>query len=255
MKAFEGLARPVVVGHRGGRGAGFPAENSIAAFMRAKEQGADAVETDVRVSASGEAVLFHDPTLERMTGGKDKRPVAQVPWWELSRVPIGKGERIASLADLLGWAHHKGMALNVEIKHDVPDRLGVARAVARSVVSCRVPLVVSSFDPLTLAAFGAFAPRVPRALLTDVAQRYAPALRRAATVAARAGAVSALHVHEEEAKPASVAAWKAAGLAVGVWTVNDAARARELVASGVDFLITDRPAEIREALGLPKPAP
>ncbi|WP_258168918.1 glycerophosphodiester phosphodiesterase [Salmonella enterica] len=68
----------IVLGHRGGRGEGWPAENTLEAFARARDEGADGIELDVRLAADGEPVVFHDATLERATGGADKRPIHRV---------------------------------------------------------------------------------------------------------------------------------------------------------------------------------
>ncbi len=228
----------MVVGHRGGRGPGWPPENTIAAFEKARAEGAHAVELDVRTCATGEAVVFHDPDLTRLTAGADRRRVASVPWLEI-RVQrlLGGQERIPSVDDVLDWAHGAGMPLNVEVKHDVPRRLTVVRAVARALKSARVPVLLSSFDPVLLAMLAMLAPRVPRALLTDPKQRYARLLHEAA----RTPFLFALHVERSQARPESIRAWKRRSLRVGAWTVNDPDEARSLAAAGIDLLITDRP--------------
>jgi glycerophosphoryl diester phosphodiesterase len=249
MNVFGGPRGPVVVGHRGGRGATWPPENTLAAFQRAREEGARAVETDVRLCATGEVVAFHDPDLSRMTGGTDARPVATVPLRQLLQTRlVDTGERIPTLAALVGWAASHGMPLDVEIKHDVPDRLALTRAVARELSRCRVPVLVSSYDPFTLAAMAVVSPRLPLALLTDPKQSYAPALHLAACVARRARALAALYVERRQATPAAIARWKRHRLDVGVWTVNDPAEARELVRAGADVIITDCPGVIAAAL-------
>jgi glycerophosphoryl diester phosphodiesterase len=235
---------PVIVGHRGGRGEGWPPENTLAAFERAHREGAHAVETDVRLCAD-EVVLFHDPTLARMTEKRDSRAVAGVPWADLARVGLGsQGEKIPRLVDVLSWAEQSGTAVNVEVKHDVPDRLALVRAVVRLLGGSRVPLLVSSFDPFVLAVMRVLAPALPCALLTDPGQAYAAVLHRVA----RPGLVFGLHVERRQADPKLIAGWKRRGLAVGVWTVNDPEEARRLEGDGVDVLITDQPGRLVEAL-------
>jgi glycerophosphoryl diester phosphodiesterase len=246
-----GRGRPAVVGHRGGRGEGWPPENTLAAFERAHAEGAVAVETDVRLSATGEVVAFHDPDLKRMTAGVDARPIASVPLDELLRVPLlATDARIPTLDALLAWARERDTPLDIEIKHDVPDRVALVRAVARRLANGRagVPVLVSSFDPFTLALFGALAPSTPLALLTDPEQAYAPALHAIACIAGRARALAALYVERRQATPGAIARWKRHRLDVGVWTVNDEAEARRLAALGVDVLITDRPGALVAAL-------
>ncbi|MCB0137417.1 MAG: glycerophosphodiester phosphodiesterase, partial [Caldilineaceae bacterium] len=57
--------RPFVVAHRGARLV--EAENTLRAFLLALAQGADALEIDLRFTADDQLILFHDPTLQRMT--------------------------------------------------------------------------------------------------------------------------------------------------------------------------------------------
>ena len=61
------FGRPFVVAHRGAQTV--EPENTLRAFLLALVQGADALETDLRFTADDELILFHDPTLERMTEG------------------------------------------------------------------------------------------------------------------------------------------------------------------------------------------
>ncbi len=236
------------MGHRGGRGAGWPAENTIAAFARAHGEGAAAVELDVRTCAGGHVVVMHDADLARMTEGRDRRLVAEISLAELGGVRLGSGdacERAPALDDLCAWARGR-VALNVEAKHDVPDRLALAKEIAR--VLARHPAVevlLSSFDPVLLTMLAVTAPRVPRAWLTHEGQRlwnapWAPFLARAP--------VRAVHLERTQASPATVAGLQRAGRLVGVWTVNDPNEARDLAALGVDWLITDDVAALARAL-------
>jgi glycerophosphoryl diester phosphodiesterase len=236
---------PIVVGHRGGRGDGWPPENTLAAFEQARRQGAHAVELDVRLCKSGEVVVLHDPTLARMTGGRETRAATELSWSELAGIDLANSfERVPRLSDVVRWAEAASCALNVEMKHDVPSRLVLARAVARDLSDAGTPLLVSSFDPLLLAAFRAHAPRTPSALLTDPKQSYASLFH----AAAHPWLITALHVERRQALPSRVERWRRRGLFVGVWTVNDPREASDLAHDGVDVLITDEPARILGAL-------
>jgi glycerophosphoryl diester phosphodiesterase len=237
--------KPLVIGHRGGRGDGWPPENTLSAFERGRLEGAYAVELDIRLSGSGEVVVMHDANLARMTTGQETGAVASLPWSVLSRIELGASrERIPRLEDVLDWARSKDTALNVEIKHDVPDRLALVRGVARLLRGSEVAVLVSSFDPFVLLALRLFLPRVASALLTDPRQSYAPALH----ALARRPLVAALHVERQQAAPDAIARWKRRGLVVGVWTVNDPHEARRLADAGVDLIITDQPGPMVEAL-------
>jgi glycerophosphoryl diester phosphodiesterase len=231
------------MGHRGVRGAA--PENTMAAFEEAHRQGADAVELDVLVCRSGEAVVIHDPTLERVTGGEDKRAVADLTYTELRRVDVGAGERVPLLSEVLAFARERRLAVNVEIKRETPNQMAVVAAAARLLRGWDPahPRVVSCFDPFMLAAFGALAPRVPRALLVHRVwwRRYALALPLPL-------GIEAAHIERTIASPALVRRLKGLGLTVSVWTVNTAGEALDLAALGVDSLISDTPGEVLAAL-------
>lgn len=239
-----------MLGHRGGRGEGWPAENSLAAFARALAEGADGVELDVRLTADGEPVVFHDTTFERMSGGLDARAVQSVTLAELPSLP--DGERIPRLVEALEAA--RGAIVNVEIKADVQPlsllgdvshRLRLARSAAaalRAVPTAKV--VFSSFDPLTVIALAAIAPRVPRAMLVGTSTARAAM----ALALGMKPAVRAVHLDESLLTASRVARLVGAGLRVVAWTVNDPERARTLVAEGVSWIISDAPGAIRQAL-------
>jgi glycerophosphoryl diester phosphodiesterase len=236
---------PLVVGHRGGRGEGWPQETTIAAFDRARLQGAPAVELDARTSAEGDAVVFHDVTLSRMTGGRDARRVCDVSAGELRAMGV------PLLAEALSWAHASGVGVNVEMKHDVPTRATLARATVRAIRMTGADVLVSSFDPLLLGMAGALAPRVPRALLVHAAQpRWAHVMQRGA----RRPWVAWLHVERKQIALDAVNAAKHVapylrrGLRLGVWTVNDPSEAVDLVRLGVTSIITDAAGAIVDAL-------
>jgi glycerophosphoryl diester phosphodiesterase len=237
-----------IVGHRGGRGEGWPAENTIAAFERARAEGAGAIELDVRTCLGGEVVVFHDADLARMTGRRDRRAVADVTREDLARVPLaGSDERAPTLDDALAWADAAGLGVNVELKRDVPDRAALVRAVvARIERHPRVEVLASSFDPAILTGMAALAPRVQRAWLTHEGQRRWEGLW--APIAARAP-VHAVHLERTQASPPLVARLRRAGKRIGVWTVNDPAEARDLAAIGADWIITDAPARILSMFG------
>lgn len=241
-------APPRIIGHRG---ASPPPENTLPAFEEAARQGADAFELDVRLCATGEVVVLHDPDLARVTGGADRREVAALPYEALRRVDLG-GARVPLLHEALSLARALGLAVNVEMKSDVPDRLALVRATARLLHAWdpRSPVLVSSFDAPMLAALGALLPRAPRALLVSRGRWHELALR-----AAPALGVMAVHLERTLTSPAQVEALRRRGFLINIWTVNHEAEARDLADLGVDGLITDEPRRLRLALAGPAPDP
>jgi glycerophosphoryl diester phosphodiesterase len=240
----------VVLGHRGGRGDGWPAENTQEAFARAIDEGADGVELDVRLTADGVAVVFHDTTLARATSGADVRAVDRVAYAALPE--LGGGLRIPRLVDVLDAL--RGRIVNVEIKADVaptsmlgnvPERVLLVRRAAAAVSDARhADVVFSSFDPLSVLALAVVAPRVPRAILVGMKTP------RAGTVLPLAlrSAVVAAHLDESLVTAARVERLGRAHLRVAAWTVNDPARASELVGLGARWIITDAPGRVGAAL-------
>lgn len=223
------------VAHRGGRGEGWPVENTIAAFDEARRRGGVAIEFDVRTSADGEVVVAHDIDLWRVAG--DRRRVASLSRQELERLPLRDGSsRIPSLDAVVTWANEHRVAMNCELKHDVPSRRQLTKKAAKILSRASVPLLVSSFDPVTLALFAREVPEIPRAQLTEFAQGVE---RDVIHRFAKAPLVQAVHPEYLEIDEAFVARAKDRGLLVGTWTVNTPARAAALLRMGVDYVITD----------------
>src|SRR5690606_40617380 len=111
--------------------------------------GADGIELDVRVCASGELMVFHDENLQRLCG--DPRTMAKLSWAQLQECRV-QGEAIPPLRQVLGEL--PTALVNVEIKHHaLRQTLPVVQATIRAVREARAldRVVVSSFDPRLLA--------------------------------------------------------------------------------------------------------
>ncbi len=116
-----------VIAHRGA--SGYAPENTRAAFERAIEMGADAIETDVRLSADGELVLMHDATVTRTTDGRG--PVADHTLAELRALDAGSwysdafaGERVPTLAELI-----EDVAPRIPVVLEIKDQAATAMTV------------------------------------------------------------------------------------------------------------------------------
>ena len=96
-RTFLGLEGPLSIAHRGG--AAERPENTMAAFEHAVDLGYRCVETDVRATRDGSAVLFHDERLDRVTD--ETGPIAGRTWAELASIRVGGAEPIPRLEDLL----------------------------------------------------------------------------------------------------------------------------------------------------------
>ncbi len=242
-------ARPRVYGHRGARHA--EPENTLRAFHAAMAEGAEGIELDVRLTADGVPVIAHDEALP--AGARDPRgPIDQFPprlsslsASQLDAVRLPSGERIPTLAEALRFRSETGAYVNVELKGDVPARGALVRAACDALDTLGSDrILVSSFDPRIVRAVARRCPDVPVAWLVHSGQRilkHSPGWQH----------IGAVGVHPEgkDLTRERIAALRAQGALVNVWTVNDPDRARELADAGVDGLITDTPRRILNALG------
>jgi glycerophosphoryl diester phosphodiesterase len=227
MELLRGEGAVVRIGHRGA-GAIAP-ENSLAAIETAAAHGLDAVELDVLRRTDGVLVLAHGPELP-------------------SDAPL--------LDDALALAARLGLAVQVDVKpagveHAVVGALGRHGLLRRS--------FVSSSSLQTLAAFARAEPSLPRSY-TYPEDRLGVASARLLRPAVRAGLAAlraalprrlprwlrsvdaaAATLNWAVVSPAAVEVCHALGVAVYVWTVNDAKRVRNLVETGIDGIISDDP--------------
>lgn len=233
-------SRPLILGHRGAS-AHYP-ENTIAAFRGAMEAGADGVELDVRLCASGELVVFHDEELSRLC--EEEGVVSSLSWSQLSELSVS-GEPIPLLSQVL---HALPNALiNVELKkHPLPLALALVRATVSTIRSAGATqrVLLSSFDPRLLALLRVIAPQLPRGLLFYDGQ--ALPMRRAWL--AKTLAVCALHPVHKLVTGDRLHKWHNAGFQVNTWTVDDPNEIRHLARLGVDAIISNDPGQALEAL-------
>lgn len=231
---------PIVLAHRGYSGDG-ALENSMLAFSRAQSVGTEYLEVDVRVTADGEAVLFHDETLLRLF--QDPRPVSSVRAKELERLFAEQGG-LALLSDALE-AFPK-MKFNIDVKSADAPAL-VAAAVARATDRTLVTSFDAKYREQTLAAL---------ARLTSERPAISPGFREIGAIVARSmtprapGLASALrrfdavqipqhHGRIRVLSPKLINAARNVHTAVHVWTINSPETMRRLVASGVTGIVTD----------------
>ncbi len=241
--------RPAVIAHRGANR--HAPENTLAAFRRAFDLGADAIELDVMLSRDRVPVVIHDARVERTTDGTGR--VRDLPWDELQRLDAGswfgstfRGTRIPRLESVLEETRGRGW-VNIELKnYDARgDGLeGVVTALVRR-MGLEREVLLSSFNPLSLRQAARLAPELPRAMLTMTGL---PIYLRNAWFAFMARP-DAYNLEQAQADPRSVAGVHRRGARACVWTVNDPGVARRLQDAGVDGIISDEPDVVLAVLG------
>ena len=236
---------PLAMAHRGG--AIEHLENTLPAFEACRALGYRYLETDVRATADGVLVVFHDPVLERVTDSTGR--IDQLPWSVVQQARIGGREPILRLEELL--EAFPGVRFNLDIK-----AAGVVaplvRTIRRMTVADRVCLASFSdarihaarrlLGPAVCTALG---PRGVAALrLASYRPRAAGLLRLPAGCAQVPLQLGGRAVVDER----FVTAAHARGLQVHVWTVDSPEETTALLDLGVDGVMTDRPAMLREVL-------
>jgi glycerophosphoryl diester phosphodiesterase len=248
---------PLILGHRGA--SAVAPENTLAAFSRALAAGADGIEFDVRLSRDGVPVVIHDASLKR-TGMVD-RLVSELSGDELQEIDVGswfskrgqnasesfRGEKLPTLAQVLKLFSGNSGLLYVEMKSDSPDvGLALAAEVVKLVREFRSAerVVVESFDHAAIAAVKLIDLGIRTAALFEPALRHPLSTMRRLKMVDAALAVGAdeIALHHSLAAARVVEKAAQAGLAVVVWTVDEAiwlTRARSL---GIKALIANDPA-------------
>lgn len=241
---FQGAAAPRVLAHRGLVGEDSSVfDNSALAIAAADAAGAEFIETDCRATADGDAVLFHDETLQRLLS--DPRPIVEVSTAELATLFAPHGG-LLTLAEALDA--FPALRFNVDVK-DPRAAADVGRAVAPH--GRRV--LLTSFDDRNRKAALAAAGHAGAAVLpassggqkTIALLRLASALHLRGWVRRILRDTDAVQIPERFGPvrvftPALVRAAHAAGVEVHVWTVNDPERMRTLIADGADGIVTDQ---------------
>jgi glycerophosphoryl diester phosphodiesterase len=234
---------PIAFAHRGFAPDG--AENSMAAFERAVALGYRYLETDVRVTADGVALAFHDATLDRVTDRQGR--IADLPWSVVREARIGGREPIPRLVDLL--AAWPDTYLNLDVKAD-RSIAPTADAIRQTGTLDRV--CVGAFSTRRVSAIRhALGPRLCTALGPRAAMRLKvaglPRIRRAG-LAGRCAQVPARVGRRAFVDARYLAAARAVGVPVHAWTVNDADEMTRLLDLGVDGIMTDRADLLRDLL-------
>jgi glycerophosphoryl diester phosphodiesterase len=226
----------VIVAHRGA--SRFAPENSMSAFRRAIEIGADVIELDVQETADGVIVVTHDRDLMRMAA--DPRAIADIAFAELRKLDIGRrhgpefaGERIATLDEVIALARGK-VKLQIELKY-----YGTDRALAEKVADLlRREKLEDACEVSSLDSQGLMK-----------AKRRNPELKVIALVTYAVGdpgrlEVDGLSVNARLISDHLIKVARARGKRLYAWTVDDPREMLRLIERGVGGIVTNAPDEL-----------
>jgi glycerophosphoryl diester phosphodiesterase len=263
--------------------------NTLYAFATAVAAGADALELDIHASADGQLVVVHDATVDRTTDGHgavDHLTLSEITALDAAHffVPqrgttpglasqryafrgIATGHRppppgygpedfqIPTLRDVL--AAFPDVLINIDIKRTHPETAPYERALADELRAAGRgdDTMVASFLHAALGAFVAADGDVSTAATPDEVAAFWSAVHEDAAMPdlahRRALQVPATFAGTTVVTAAFVTAAHACGLAVHVWTINDAATVGQLLALGVDGVVTDRPRALADVVHTP----
>lgn len=232
------MSKPKVYAHRGA--SGYAPENTLPAFQKAIQMGADGIEIDVHFTRDGQMVVTHDEYVDRVSDGHGF--VCEQTYEELLQYNFNCGMQefghvaLPRLCEVFALIREHGTLLNIEIKNSVFPYPGLEEAIVKLADEMGVAgqLLFSSFNHASMAHIKTLRPDIPAALL------YGAVLCHTADYAKSCG-VDGIH-------PIYVSAWEDivrevhdAGLFCNVWTVNDPEHMKLILARGVDAIITNYP--------------
>ena len=230
-------APPEVIAHRGASRERI--ENTLPAFVRAEELGADAIELDVHATRNGIVVVHHDPVPQGTPEDPALAdvPIARLTLKELRRISLAPNTGIPTLAQVLRTVRAP-MRMYVEIKGR-----GIEAAVVDTIRASPEPdrCAVHGFDHRVVPRVRSIAPEIPGGVLSS-------SYLIDTVHALRAAGARDYWVWWEHADQALCDAVHEAGGRVIAWTVNDPAAAAALAQLGVDGVCTDDVPVIRAAL-------
>lgn len=235
--------RSLNIAHRGFSGQ--YTENTMTAFEKAYEAGADGIELDVRLTKDGEVVIFHDAKIDRMTEGKGA--VSDYTLEELQTHPIIthplqkaiKQAVIPTLSEYLEWAKDKPLMTNIELKSIKKNyRLELRVAEAIQVYKMEEQVIISSFLENSLIRMKILAPRAKTGLL--LSKYNESTIQMARELKFNYVHLKAINLTEEIIESAH-----AHGLGINTWTVNELKDLEKANGLGLNGIITDYPDRLR----------
>jgi glycerophosphoryl diester phosphodiesterase len=219
------------IGHRGAKG--YLAENTVESIQKALDFNVDGIEIDVHLCASGELVVFHDVTLDRMTNGTGE--IGKYSLSALKQLKVADRFQIPSLEEVLDVIDKK-CVLNIELKGK-HTALKVCETIQYHIQHKGwdySSFIVSSFQKQELRTVFKTNKNIPLAVLTKA--NIAEAIEVAKTINAKT-----LHPNFALLTKQNVKLARQKGYKVNTWTVNDQDAIMRMKSYEVDGIISDVP--------------
>lgn len=225
--------------HRGFSGK-YP-ENTLLAFEKAVEAGAQGIELDVQLTKDGEIVIIHDETIDRTTDGKGE--VVSYTYEELKKFDasyIYRGQmgfnKIPTLREYFELIKDTDIITNIELKTGINEYLGIEKKVWDMICEYNLAdrVIISSFNHYSILRMKAIAPKIKCGLLSETwiidAGKYTCNL-----------GVECYHPHFANMTKEIVKEIKAQGIEINTFTVNKEKDIRDMIEKGIDIVIGNFP--------------
>lgn len=222
------------IGHRGAMG--HEPENTLISFQKALDLGVGMIEFDCLRAKTGEAVVFHDDKLKRLSGQKGF--VREKTLAQLKGVTLAKGQRIPTIEEALDTIDRKAL-VNIELKGrlSLKPALKAINHYVNHKGWAYEDFLLSSFIKSKMRQAKKLLPQVPRAALASVTTtgllNYAHSIQ-----------AYSININKKLAKKPFIEKAQHAGFKVYVWTVNDPEEIVELKTLGVDGIFSDFPERV-----------
>lgn len=236
--------RVLIIGHRGA--SNIAPENTLKAFQKAIELGADYIEFDIHQSKDGEIVIMHDANTYASTGYKGL--IKRMTLSELKKLDCGEGERIPTLRELINIAKGK-MGLQIEVK---------AKGFGESLVSILreedliETSIISSFLHDELIKLQRIEPKLKLATLEPIITGWSKKWEYHDEILNKAifNNYFAIHPRHNLVNQELINYAHENNVKINIWTVNSKAAMKKFIQMGVDGIITDNIQNAKKVLGM-----
>jgi len=234
------MKKVINIAHRGFSGE-YP-ENTMLAFRKAVEIGADGIETDLQMTRDGVIVICHDEKLDRTTDGSGL--IRDYTYNELLKFDAGakyreafKGERIPTVDEFFNYVQDKNIFINLELKNSIINYQGLEKRVIDKIYEYKLEknVIISSFNHYSMVKVKEYDTNIKTGLLC------AATLYNPGKYVKDVGADAFHPFFPSVMNEGIVAEIKNQGIMINTYTVNEIEHMNKLISLGVDGIITNYP--------------